>query len=67
MNFENVKLILKSIRKELPNREAYLNHLKELTEHKERMSTQAVFQKKLMNLMNLLIVKCLQILKKKSF
>lgn len=32
MNFETVKLILDSMRNELPNRESYLNHLKELTE-----------------------------------
>ncbi len=33
MNYETIKLILNSMREELPNRETYLKNLKELTNH----------------------------------
>lgn len=47
MDFETVKLILESMRKELPNREAYLNHLKELTEQQRKNVDSSIISKEI--------------------
>jgi hypothetical protein len=47
MDFETVKLILESMRKELPNREAYLIHLKELTEQQRKNVNSSIISKEI--------------------